>query len=83
MTTKSTSELVSVTVGKGETAQTITVPLEDTTELLQALLDARKKGYAARRAEKAKAASARKAKATTKKADRIKRLKAQLAALEA
>jgi hypothetical protein len=59
MTTNATTDTVSVTTNSGET---LTVKLEDTTDVIRALLLARKEGYEARRTAKAAANAEAKAK---------------------
>jgi hypothetical protein len=90
MTTNATTDTVSVTTNSGET---ITVKLEDTTDVVRALLLARKEGYEARRvakaaknaeakAAKAKAAADREVARNAKRNARLEKLRKQLAELE-
>lgn len=90
MTANATADTVSVTTNSGET---ITVKLEDTTDVVRALLLARKEGYEARRiakvaanadakADREKAAAEREAAAKARKNARVEKLRAKLAELE-
>jgi hypothetical protein len=74
-------------------AQEITIPLDKATDLVVAVLDARKAGYAEKRAGKADAKiaaakaraekkAAREKAAQKRKADRVKKLEKQLAELK-
>jgi len=80
-----------ITVAYGE--QSITLPLDEATDFVMNVIAARKAGYEAKRTAKAKVAAERKAKAATKKAekakatakrkaDRVARLRKQLAEAE-
>lgn len=81
-TTSADAEAGTITISTPENG-TITVPLANGTDLVMAVIDARKKGHELKRVAKAATAEERKAKRLEKQTERATALREQLAKLEA